>query len=177
MLAKDSADLPEAQGLIHYNASVTDGRFLGRRAAAGTTIVAVLGCLAGACGGTPPKPPQKESVAWKTLGTWSGRGNSQTESFIGLTGALRMNWRTQNVTPAASGRFRLILQSAISGRDLLEVVDEKGPGDGTVYVAEDPRVFQISVDSANLDWSFSVEEAVFGIEAVKPRRADTPDRP
>jgi hypothetical protein len=87
-----------------------------------------------------------------------------------------MNWRTDNETPAGSGRFRLILQSAISGRDLQEVVDEKGQGDGTVYVAEDPRVFQISVDSANLDWSFSVEEAVFG-EVVKPGRAESPDRP
>jgi hypothetical protein len=155
---------------------VTDWLNWSRRARAGTSIIAILGCLAGACGGTPPKPPQKELVVWKTLGSWSGRGNSQTESFIGLTGALRMNWRTDNETPAGSGRFRLILQSAISGRDLQEVVDEKGQGDGTVYVAEDPRVFQISVDSANLDWSFSVEEAVFGAEVVKPGRTEPPDR-
>jgi hypothetical protein len=44
-------------------------------------------------------------------------------------------------------------------------------------VADDPRVFQISVESANLDWSFSVEEAVFGGEVVKPGRAESPDRP
>jgi hypothetical protein len=116
-------------------------------------------------------------VVWKTLGKWSGRGNSQTESFIGLTGALRVNWRTHNETPAGRGRFRLILQSAISGRDLQEVVDETGHGDGIAYVADDPRVFQISVDSANLDWSFSVDEAVFGSEVVKPPRAETQDRP
>ena len=176
MLPKDSAHVPEAQGLIHYNASVTDWRIRGRRAAAGTTIMAVLGCLAGACGGTPPEPLRKEVVVWKTLGTWSGRGNSQTESFIGLTGALRMNWRTHNETPAGAGWFRLTLQSAISGRDLQEVVDEKGQSDGTAYVADDPRVFQISVDSANVDWSFSVEEAVFGVE-VKPGRAEILDRP
>lgn len=176
MLAEDSADLPEAQGLIHYNARVTDWRIRGRQAAAGTTIVAVLGCLAGACRGTPPKPPRKEMVVWKTLGTWSGRGNSQTESFIGLTGALRMNWRTHNEAPAGSGRFRLTLQSAISGRDLQEVVDQHGQGDGTQYLAEDPRVFQILVESANLDWSFSVEEAVFGDEVAKPGRAESPNR-
>jgi hypothetical protein len=155
---------------------VADWLIRSRLAAAGTALVAVLGCLAGTCGGTPPKPVQKESVVWKTLGTWSGRGNSQTESFIGLTGALRMNWRTHNETPAGSGRFRLILQSAISGRDLQEVVDQKGQGDGTAYVADDPRVFQITVDSANLDWSFSVEEAVFGNEVVKPGRAESSDR-
>jgi hypothetical protein len=88
-----------------------------------------------------------------------------------------MNWRTHNETPAGSGQFRLILQSAISGRDLQEVVDEKGQSDGTAYVAEDPRVFQILVQSANLDWSFSVEEAVFGNEVVQPGRAESPHRP
>jgi hypothetical protein len=155
---------------------VTDCWIRGGRAAAGT-VFTVLACLAGACGGTPPEPPQKELVLWKTLGTWSGRGNSQTESFIGLTGALRMNWRTHNETPAASGRFRLILQSAISGRDLQEIVDAQGQGDGTEYVAEDPRVFQMSVESANLDWSFSVEEAVFGTEVEKPGRTESAHGP
>jgi hypothetical protein len=81
---------------------------------------------------------------------------------IGLTGALRMRWRTINETPKGTGTFRLILQSAISGRDLQETVDEKGPGEGTAYAAEDPRAFQITVHSKNLDWSFTVEEAIFG---------------
>ena len=101
-------------------------------------------------------------MIWKNLGTWSGRGNTQTESFLGLTGALRMHWQTKNETPKGTGTFRLILQSAISGRALQEPVDEKGLGEGTAYVAEDPRVFYISIESANLDWSFTVEEALFG---------------
>ena len=45
---------------------------------------------------------------------------------------------------------------------LQEPVDETGPGEGTAYVADDPRVFHILVESSNLDWSFTVEEAVFG---------------
>jgi hypothetical protein len=118
--------------------------------------------LASACGAPPPQPVPKEVVIWKNLGTWSGRGNTQTESFLGLTGALRMHWQTKNETPKGTGTFRLILQSAISGRALQEPVDEKGLGEGTAYVAEDPRVFYISIESANLDWSFTVEEALFG---------------
>ena len=114
------------------------------------------------CGAPPPKPVQKEVVIWKNLGEWSGRGNAQTESFVGLTGALRMHWRTKNEVPKGAGTFRLILQSAISGRALQEPVDEKGLGEGTAYAAEDPRVFYITVESANLDWSFTVEEALFG---------------
>ena len=127
--------------------------------ALGVTVAAVM--LA-ACGTPPPKPAQKELVTWKKLGEWSGRGNAQTESFLGLTGALRMHWRTTNEAPPGTGRFRLILQSAISGRDLQEIVNEHGSGEATAYAADDPRVFQISVDSANVDWSLTVEEAVFG---------------
>ncbi len=128
-------------------------------------MVAVLGLLASTCGAPPARPAPKEVVVWKELGQWSGRGNSQTESFVGLTGALRMHWRTVNESPTGSGRFRLILQSAISGRDLQEIVDEKGQGENTAYAADDPRVFQISVDSANVDWWFTVEEATFGSRA------------
>lgn len=116
--------------------------------------------VAGACGARP-EPARKEVVLWKQLGSWSGRGNAQTESFVGLTGSLRFRWRTTNEDPKARGRFKLILQSAISGRDLQEPVDEEGPGEGTAYAADDPRVFHMSVESANLDWSFTVEEAAF----------------
>ena len=131
-------------------------------------VVLAAALLGGACG-QPPQPAatEKEVVVWKKLGEWSGRGNAQTESFVGLTGSLRMRWRTQNEASAGQGTFRLILQSAISGRDLREAVDQKGPGEGTAYVAEDPRMFYMSVESANLDWSVTVEEAVFG--SVSPR--------
>jgi len=125
--------------------------------------------LASACGAPPPRHVPKEVVIWKNLGTWSGRGNTQTESFLGLTGALRMHWQTKNEIPKGTGTFRLILQSAISGRALQEPVDEKGLGEGTAYVAEDPRVFYISIESANLDWSFTVEEALFGSQPENPK--------
>jgi hypothetical protein len=105
---------------------------------------------------------REEAVVWKQLGAWSGRGNLQTESFVGLTGSLRMQWQTRNESPKGKGSFRLILHSAISGRELQQPVDHEGVGEGTAYVAEDPRVFFMSAESSNLDWSFSVEEAVFG---------------
>lgn len=139
------------------------------RLAVAVPVAATL--LTSACE-APPKPVEKEAVFWKNLGEWSGRGNAQTESFIGLTGALRMHWRTQNEAPEGAGTFRLILQSAISGRALQEPVDEKGPGEGTVYAAEDPRAFYISVESANLDWSFTVEEALFGSPAEDAKEPD-----
>ncbi|MEP7310799.1 MAG: hypothetical protein ABJA98_35320 [Acidobacteriota bacterium] len=125
--------------------------------------------LTSACGRPAPKPVQKEIVVWKNLGEWSGGGNAQTESFLGLTGALRIHWRTKNEASTGAGTFKLILQSAISGRDLQQPVDEKGQGEGTAYMADDPRAFQISVESANLDWSFTVEEAIFTSPSGTPK--------
>jgi hypothetical protein len=128
----------------------------------GAAVAVAAGVLSSGCSTPAAEPARKESFVWKKLGEWSGRGNAQTESFIGLTGALRMRWRTENEAPKGAGTFKLILQSAISGRTLQEPVDETGPGQGEVYVAEDPRGFYMSVESANLDWSVTVEEAVFG---------------
>ena len=115
---------------------------LGRRWRAGHAVAVpvAVALLASVCGAPPPKPVQKEVVIWKNLGEWSGRGNAQTESFVGLTGSLRMHWRTKNEAPKEAGTFRLILHSAISGRALQEPVDQKGSGEGTAYTAEDPRV-------------------------------------
>jgi hypothetical protein len=152
---------------------VANGLLARRWVTRGAIAVPVLAALlTGACGAQPPKPVPKEVVIWKNLGEWSGRGNLQTESFIGLTGALRMHWRTKNETPEGTGTFRLILQSAISGRALQEPVDEKGPGEGTAYTADDPRAYYISVESANLDWSFTVEEALFGSPAENANQPD-----
>jgi hypothetical protein len=142
------------------------------RAARRTLFVQVAaGFLASTCSAPPVQPATEEVVMWKQLGTWSGRGNAQTESFIGLTGALRMHWQTRNESPRGTGTFRLILHSAISGRPLQDTVDEKGQGEGTVYIAEDPRVFYALVESANLDWSLTVEEAVFGSQTENPQKA------
>lgn len=130
------------------------------------TVAAVL--LAAACGAPPAKPVPKEIVLWRELGSWSGRGNVQTETFLGLTGALRIHWKTTNEAPKDAGTFRLILASAVSGRDLLTAVNETGVGEGTAYAAEDPRIFHVVVESANLDWSFTVEEAAFGTQSEQP---------
>ena len=141
--------------------------------AVGTVVQRVLAASVAAtllsCGRPPAREvSREEAVVWKPLGSWSGRGNLQTESFVGLTGSLRMHWQTKNESPKGKGTFRLILHSAVSGRELQEPVDHQGVGEGTEYVAEDPRVFFMSAESSNLDWSFSVEEAVFGRRAATP---------
>jgi hypothetical protein len=110
-------------------------------------------------------PPNERSVAWRRLGSWSGRGSLQTESFTSDTGTLRVRWDTTSAAgsgtaPAIAGNFRLEAHSAISGRLLQEVVDHAGAGGGVGYVQQDPHVFYIVVESAQLNWQFTVEEAV-----------------
>jgi hypothetical protein len=86
----------------------------------------------------------------------------QTESFPFESGALRVRWRTQNEAPAATGTFRLVLRSAISGRELAVAADHRGTGQGESYVPETPRSAYMFVESENIDWSFTVEEGVTG---------------
>jgi hypothetical protein len=105
---------------------------------------------------------QPEQVVWRVLGSWSGRGSEQTDSFTSETGALRIRWEAKPPDDsAAAGRFRLTIHSSISGRPLSSaVVDHKGAGKGTAFVSEDPRVFFAVIESQGLDWSFTIEERI-----------------
>ena len=123
--------------------------------------VVALAAAAAACRARADQPPKaaEPAVAWRPLGSWSGHGNQQTESFTSDTGTLRVRWET---TAASSerGSFRLTAHSAISGRPLQQVVDVQGAGSGIGYVQQDPHVFYVVIESNSVDWKFTVEEAV-----------------
>lgn len=107
-------------------------------------------------------PQPKQAIGWRPVGTWSGHGNAQTDSFNIDSGQWRIKWSVTNENPAGTGTFHATVHSAVSGRPLLEEIIHQGPGHGTAYVNEDPRLFDIDVESANEDWTVSVEEAVAG---------------
>jgi hypothetical protein len=123
------------------------------RAAALALLLVLTGCAEG----RPPSPPAAQAVN-RPLGTWQGRGN-QTIGVVSESGRLHVTWRTSNAAPA-SGHFRLALHSAVSGRPLQLLVDQRGEANGATDVADDPRPYNFMVDSADVDWSFSVEEIV-----------------
>lgn len=105
--------------------------------------------------------PTASAVTWRPLGTWSGRGSRQTESFDVITGALRLRWQTGGNSEAAGpGHFRVSLYSAISGRPLQVIVGRQGPGDGVAYVEDEPRVSYLVIESDQIQWSAALEEAV-----------------
>lgn len=121
--------------------------------------VALLAIAFAACNHTQPK----QAIGWRPIGTWSGHGNAQTDSFNIDSGQWRIKWSTTNESPAGAGTFRATVHSAVSGRPLMEAVDHKGAGKGVAYVNEDPRLFDIDVESANIDWTVAVEEGVAGM--------------
>ena len=129
------------------------------------SVACVAAVLAAACEGRTPPPAEtpasarRDEVVWERLGEWSGRKSLQTESFTSDTGAFRIIWTTR-AAGTGEGTFLLTLHSAISGRPLQVAVDHRGPGGATAYINDDPRVFFAVVDASNIDWSFSVDEAV-----------------
>jgi hypothetical protein len=137
---------------------------LSRAAVAGLVALAAAGCLVRAA--VPPEkaegqPAGAEAVSWQALGTWSGTASSQSESFIGNTGAFRVRWEAKAAN-AQPGQLRIALHSAVSGRPIVTAVDVRGAGQGESIVSDDPRVYYVQVDSSNLEWRFTVEEGVFG---------------
>ena len=119
-------------------------------------LAALLAAVLLAACHSAPKPTL---IGWRPIVTFSGHGDSQTESFNIETGQWRIKWTTSNENPSGSGTFRVTVHSAISGRPLLVAVEHKGVGKGVAQVTEDPRLYHLVIDSAGVDWTVSVEEA------------------
>lgn len=128
----------------------------------GLCVLVGVVVVCAACQPRTPAPDRTETarVAWRVIGTWSGRGNSQTESFTVETGALRLRWETRNESTPGAGRLRVSLHSAISGRPLQTVIEHTGVGSDTAFLQDDPRVSYLVIDSRDVDWTATLEEAV-----------------
>lgn len=137
--------------------------------AAPVTILLVSLIITTGCSTPTPSPPAGHVAITRPLGTFSGRGD-HTIGVVSESGWLRVTWTTRNEDGAGNGRFRLALHSGVSGRPIELITDERGPGRGSREVTDDPRPYNFMVESANLDWSFSVEEIVAAPAPLK----DTP---
>jgi hypothetical protein len=117
-----------------------------------------------ACRPKPQSASKPDLVGWRPIGSWSGRGDAQTDSFNIESGEWRIKWVTANENPRGAGTFVVTIHSAVSGRPLSVAVDHSGNGRDTAYVNEDPRLFHLVIASKAVDWSISVEESVVGKE-------------
>ena len=108
---------------------------------------------------TQPQPkPAEQTIIWDHAGSWSGRGDLETNSFPASSGYLRFTWETSNETKPGEGRFKLLLGSSISGRLIQVVVDSQGASRDVAYVSEEARTYYLKVESANEDWKVTVDE-------------------
>jgi hypothetical protein len=120
-------------------------------------IVAILGTN---CGRNPPVPEKTAPTVWKEVGTWSGHGNQQLETFPIERFTWRVRWETRNETSPGAGRFHVTANSGDSGRILAEVADVRGVARDVTYITELPHRYYFVVTSASVDWSLTAEEGV-----------------
>jgi hypothetical protein len=105
-------------------------------------------------------PTQQSIATVRPLGTWEGSGN-RTIGITSDSGRLRVKWETREGA-SPGGSFRLTVHSAVSGRPIQVIADHQGAGGATVDFADDPRPYNLMIDSAGVQWLVSVDEIVAG---------------
>jgi len=123
---------------------------------------AAAALLLSACRTHADPPAGTEVVVWKEVGSWSGRGNFQSGSFTSDTGGFRVRWETKNERSPGEGTLKVTFRSGDSGRPIIEAVDVRGVGRDVEEVADNVRWYYLTIESANVDWSVSVDERLKG---------------
>jgi len=135
-----------------------------RRASSPSIAVLALLSLGGAsaCRRHEPPPARSEpQILWRPVGSWSGHGNAQTETFTSDSGGFRVHWETANAPRPGAGRLRVVFRSGDSGREIIEAIDARGSGSGVEEVAaERPRWYYLTIESADVDWKVAIDERI-----------------
>ena len=129
-----------------------------RRVSLLVVFVAVL--LGPGCEHKPPPAEKQTELVWKEVGTWSGHGNQQLETFPIEHFTWRVKWEAKNESPAGAGRFHVTANSGDSGRILAEVADVKGVDKDVTYITELPHRYYFVVTSTGVDWTLTAEEPI-----------------
>lgn len=118
--------------------------------------------LTGACQdrSAPPAPVQTPAaeIEWREIGSWSGRGNRQTESFEVSPFAMRLRWQTTRETSPGAGHLTVSLHSAVSGRWLQTIVDARGVASASVNVNDEQRWCHLVIEAQDVDWQMTLEQ-------------------
>ena len=120
--------------------------------------IATLVALGVDCGRSTAPPPAPIGIP-QQVGTWEGSGN-HTIGFVSHSGKFRIRWATRPEPGQPEGVFHLTVHSAVSGRPLQEIADQRGVGEGTFDFEDDPRQYNLMVSSSGLLWSIVVDEIV-----------------
>jgi hypothetical protein len=123
-------------------------------------IVCGLALLLPGCERPATTAAKPAGIGWKAVGSWTGHGDLQTETFTSDSGGFRVLWQTRNEAPAGAGRLKVVFRSGDSGREIMDAVDVRGNGSGTAEVGDRPRWYYLTIESANVEWTVTVEEPV-----------------
>ena len=123
-------------------------------------IALVFAFVSTGCEYKPPPAEKNVEVRWKEVGTWSGHGNQQLETFPIEHFTWRVRWETKNESPPGSGRFHVTANSGDSGRILAEVADVQGVDKDVTYITELPHRYYFVITSTGVDWTLTAEEAI-----------------
>jgi len=124
-------------------------------------VLAAAGCSREpAPAAAPPggAPGEAEVLAWRAIGTWSGRGSAQLETFPIERQTWRVRWETKNESPTGTGTFYVTANSGDSGRIMAEVVQATGVDHDVAYISDVPHRYYLVVTSSNVDWTVTAEE-------------------
>jgi hypothetical protein len=87
---------------------------------------------------------------------------TQTESFNIESTLWRVKWVAKAIGKEPAGGLTVVVHSAVSGRPMKAVVENKGAGEGLGYMTEDPRLYHLVVEADHVAWALAVEEGVVG---------------
>ena len=124
--------------------------------------IVLMGVMGAGCGRKSEPEPKALAVGWRFIESWTGQGDTQTDSFDVESGAFRIKWETSHETAPGTGTFQIEVHSGVSSRPIAMAVEHRGVGHDIAYVRDDPRPYYLVITSQNVDWSVRVEEAVAG---------------
>jgi hypothetical protein len=107
--------------------------------------------------------PPHDVVVWREVGSWSGKGNLQSQNFTSDTGGFRVRWETKHETTPGAGRLKVVFRSGDSGRPIMEAVDARGVGKNSIEVGDNVRWYYLTIESADVEWSVAVDERLRGV--------------
>lgn len=121
-------------------------------------VLLLLLTAAASCG-QPERPSAPPAVTTRPAGWWEGSGN-RTIGFVSETGRFRVTWDARADGASAPGPFRLTVNSAVSGRPIQVLADTEGESRGSTDVYDDPRPYNLMIESSGLAWTVSVDAIV-----------------
>ena len=130
------------------------------RSRVGATLLLAAACatLTACRGDAPPAPAPPVALEWREVGSWSGTGHRQTESFEVSQFAMRLRWRVVRETKPGQGHLTVTLHSAVSGRPLQTLVDATGIASGEALVADDLRPAHFVIEGEHVEWQMTLEQ-------------------